>query len=379
MKQGMKNWSRPRDVSRRSFLRGLGAAGVSMAMVPTGMRLAHGAEKPTYFTWGGYDDPNFFGAGDIVTSGPFAEKYGGPPNFAIFGDAEEGLTKVKAGFVVDVMHPCSADTIRWSETGLFQRWDANQLEHLNDLFPPLREMHGVSDDRGQWLLPVEWGATSITYRTDLVDIDPEEESWNMLLDPRYKGKIAVIDSAADTWWCMAILAGVDLMKPLSDEDIEKTNVVMKKLRPQVRMFTNDMTSLGQALASGEVVMAISWNETHMGLWWEGHPVRFASPKEGTLTWFCGLMLHSNAPNYEGAHDIANSMTSPETGKYMHENWGYGHSNEKAFAISDPDTLAVLGLDVDPVAYMEAGLFGIPQSDAVETRINRDFEAIKTGF
>jgi spermidine/putrescine transport system substrate-binding protein len=73
------------------------------------------------------------------------------------------------------------------------------------------------------------------------------------------------------------------------------------------------------------------------------------------------------------------MTSPETGKYMMENWGYGHSNEKAFAISDPDTLAVLGLDVDPVAYMEAGLFGIPQSDAVETRINRDFEAIKTGF
>ena len=64
---------------------------------------------------------------------------------------------------------------------------------------------------------------------------------------------------------------------------------------------------------------------------------------------------------------------------MHENWGYGHSNEKAFAISDPHTLAGLGLDVDPVAYMEAGIFGIPQSDAVETRINRDFEAIKTGF
>ena len=62
-----------------------------------------------------------------------------------------------------------------------------------------------------------------------------------------------------------------------------------------------------------------------------------------------------------------------------ENWGYGHSNAKAFPRSDPETLAVLGLDVDPVAYMEAGIFGIPQSDEVETRINRDFEAIKAGF
>ncbi|MBO66798.1 MAG: ABC transporter [Acidiferrobacteraceae bacterium] len=365
-------------INRRKFLKQLGLAGVSLAAVP-GMQFARAADKPTYFTWGGYNDDNFFGAGEVVTSGPFADKYGGPPNYAIFGDAEEGLTKMKAGFVVDAVHPCSTDVIRWRETGLFQAWDNDQLLHLNDIFPQLSKMHGAQDYRGQWFLPIEWGATSITYRTDLVDIQPEDESWEMLFDPRYKGKIAVIDSAADTWYCMAILAGVDLMQPMSDADIEKTNILMKKLRPQVRMFTNDMTSLGQALASGEVVMAISWNETPVGLWWEGHPVRFASPKEGTMTWFCGLMLHKDAPNYSGAHDIANSLTSPVTGQYLMENWGYGHANQKAFSITDPDTLAILGLDADPVAYMESGVFGIPQSDEVETRINRDFEAIKTGF
>ena len=97
MRQNTKHMVGSRSLSRRHFLRNLGAAGIGLAMVPTGMRIAQGAEVPTYFTWGGYNDDNFFGAGDIVTSGPFSEKYGGPPNYAIFGDAEEGLTKMKAG------------------------------------------------------------------------------------------------------------------------------------------------------------------------------------------------------------------------------------------------------------------------------------------
>jgi len=42
-------------------------------------------------------------------------------------------------------------------------------------------------------------------------------------------------------------------------------------------------------------------------------------------------------------------------------------------------LAQLGLDKDPIAYLKSGHMGIPQADEVETRINRDFEAVKTGF
>lgn len=262
---------------------------------------------------------------------------------------------------------------------MFQGMDKGRLAHYGDLFADLVNLPGANDNAGQWFMPFDWGATSITYRTDLVDLDGKAESWEMLFDPRYKGKIAVIDSAADTWYCMAILAGVDIGKPLTGDDIDKTNALMKKLRPQVRMFTNDMTSLQQAMASGEIVMAITWNETPVALAGEGHAVRFAGPKEGALTWCCGLMMHKDAPNLDGAYDIVNAMTSRETGVYVIDWWGYGHSNAAAFKVADPGILAQLGLDKDPIAYLNAGHMGVPQSDDVETRINRDFEAIKTGF
>jgi len=357
--------------TRRQALKALGAMGFAVGAVPLGMRSALAADNATYFTWGGYDDDGMFA--------PYIAQHGGPPNYVTFGDAEEGFTKMKAGFVVDVTHPCSNDIPRWKDSGMFQGMDKSRLSSYDDLFGALVNLPGANDSAGQWFMPFDWGATSITYRTDLVDLEGKAESWEMLFDPRYKGKIAVIDSAADTWYCMAILAGVDIGKPLTGEDIDKTNALMKKLRPQVRMFTNDMTSLQQALASGEIVMALTWNETPVALAAEGHAVRFAGPKEGALTWCCGLMMHKDAPNLDGAYDIVNAMTSRETGVYVIDYWGYGHSNSASFKMADPGVLAQLGLDKDPIAYLNAGHMGIPQSDEVETRINRDFEAIKTGF
>ena len=359
------------QLSRRQALKALGALGFAVGAMPIGMRAAGAAENATYFTWGGYDDDSFFG--------PYISKNGAAPNYVTYGDAEEGFTKMKAGFVVDVAHPCANDVPRWRDSGMFQAMDKGRLEHYSDLFGALVNLPGASEGNGQWFMPFDWGATSITYRTDLVDLGGKAESWEMLFDPKLKGRIAVIDSAADTWYCMAILAGVDLKKPLTADDISKTNALMKKLRPQVRMFTNDMTSLAQAMASGEIAMAITWNETPVGLAAEGHAVRFASPKEGALTWCCGVMMHKDAPNPQGAYDIVNAMSSADTGVYIIDSWGYGHSNSAAFAKADPGVLAQLGLDKDPVAYLNAGHMSTPQSDDIETQINRDFEAIKTGF
>lgn len=359
-------------VSRRDAVKALGAMGLAAVALPGVSRRAMAqSERGTYFTWGGYDDDGLFG--------PFVAKHGAAPNFVTYGDAEEGFTKMKAGFVVDVVHPCSNDVPRWREAGLFQPMDTARLSNFGDVFERLATLPGARDDAGQWFVPFEWGASSITYRTDMVEAPADGESWNMLFDERYKGKIAVIDSAADTWWCMAILAGVDIGQPLTDEDIAKTTELMRKLHPQVRVYTNDMTSLAQSLASGEVVMALTWNEVPVQLTGEGVPVKFASPKEGALTWNCGLMMHKDAPNPDQAYDIIDAMLSTETGKYVIEEYGYGHSNAKSFAGVDPATLAALGLDVDPTAYIDAGKFIFPQTDEVETKMNRDFESVKTGF
>ncbi|MCP4766503.1 MAG: twin-arginine translocation signal domain-containing protein [Gammaproteobacteria bacterium] len=47
------------DLSRRDFNRVLAAAGIAMVATPMlpGKARAAAADQPTYFTWGGWDDP----------------------------------------------------------------------------------------------------------------------------------------------------------------------------------------------------------------------------------------------------------------------------------------------------------------------------------
>ena len=103
--------------SRREALKVLGAAGIGLATLPLAGRGARAATV-SYFTWGGYDIPEMFQS--------YVDAHGNP-DMPVFADAEEGFQKLRSGFVVDVIHPCSGDTPRWRDAGIIQPIDTSKL------------------------------------------------------------------------------------------------------------------------------------------------------------------------------------------------------------------------------------------------------------
>ncbi len=365
----MKN----RDINRRDLLQGLSAAGLVMVMTPAMSRMAGAAaaDQATFFTWGGYDVPEFVG--------PYIKKHGEPPNFATFGGSEEALTKIRAGYVVDISHPCNQAIPRWVASGLFRTLDTSKLSNWPDVMPELWNLEGNMVDGKPYMAPVDWGRTSITYRTDLVDLMGQEESWGILWDERYKGRLGMLASGGDSWWCAAIYAGVDFRKIATEENFKKVAALMRKQRPLIRTYTDETTSLEQALASGELVAAMTWDSSAVVLKGQGIPVTFANPKEGALTWVCGAMMHKDAPHPDKAHDIVDALLSTESGKWLIGENGYGHSNAKSFDLFSDDELAELGLSRNPTDILNAGKFQVPQTQEFETAMNKEFEKIKAGF
>ena len=355
-----------RDLNKT--LAAVGLAAVTMPLVPKG---ASAAEQAIYFTWSGYDIPELFPA--------YIEKHGEAPDTPLFGDNEETFVKMKSGFQVDVAHPCSFHTDRWRDAGIIQAIDTSLLSNWADVFPDLKNLQNTQFDGEQWFVPFDWGQTSITYRTDIVDID--EESWSLLWDERYKGKLAMMGAAEDAWWCAAIYAGVDVnnVNNVTDEDFVRVRGLLEEQRPLLRFYSNDMTTVEQALASGELVAAMTWNSSPLELTNEGIPVRFMNPKEGALTWVCGMVLASGAPHYDKAHDIINALIAPEPGIFLIEEYGYGHSNLKAFEAVDEEVLLARGLSKDPLSIIEAGTFNPSASPETNTRIERDWSEVTAGF
>ena len=359
-------------LSRRAFSKTLLAAGVGLLAAPYTPRRALAQDATaTYFTWAGYDIPELFV--------DYEAKHGALPNFAIFGASEEGLTKMRGGFVVDVAHPCNSGLLRWIDSGLFQPIETSRLSNWPDVLPELIDIQGNLGESGRpWLAPFEWGQTSITYRKDLFELEGEE-SWNMLWDTRYAGRLGSLAAGADAWWCGAIKAGVDLKDIATDDAFAKIEAVMREQRPLIKMYTDDTSSLEQALSSGELVAAMTWNSSATTLKSEGVPVGFAKPKEGALTWVCGAMIHKDAPNVDKAYDIIDSLLSVSSGEFVIRDYGYGHSNRKSFDAFDEATLASLGLSKVPADILSAGHFQIPQSQDWESRMNEVFELIKAGY
>ena len=91
------------------------------------------------------------------------------------------------------------------------------------------------------------------------------------------------------------------------------------------------------------------------------------------------MMHKDAPNPDRAHDIVNSLLSPETGKFLINEYGYGHSNSVSFADITDERLAELGLSRNPNDILGAGKFQVPQTQEFESQMNQEFEQIKAGF
>lgn len=359
-------------LSRRAFnlsLFSVGLIPVAMPILPQHAQAA-AADHATYFTWGGFDIPQYFDE--------YKAKRGELPNFVTYGSAEEALQKLQSGFVPDIAHPCLSDVPRWVNTGLFQPVDTSRLSNWPDMIPELYNVSYNMKDGKPWMVPFEWGQTSIAYRTDLFEVQGEE-SWDMLWDKRYAGRLGSLAGGGDVWWCAAIKAGVPYSEIHTEDAFKKIAAVLREQRPLIRTYTDDTTSLDTALAAGEIVASLTWNSSVVSLQKQGVPVKFARPKEGALTWVCGMMLHSKAPKIDSAYDVLDSLISVSSADYNLREQGYGAVNRKAFNAFTEEDLQKLGLSKDPLKILNAGHFGIPQTPEWDRRMTETWEQIKAGF
>jgi spermidine/putrescine transport system substrate-binding protein len=100
-----------------------------------------------------------------------------------------------------------------------------------------------------------------------------------------------------------------------------------------------------------------------------------NPKEGRLTWCCGLILTAEAKEIDKAYDLIDAMISPEAGVWL-INLGYGHSNHKAFEQVSDEVLAERGLAKNAEEHLKNGLFS--QDNSRLDDLQQMFEAVKAG-
>ena len=354
-------------LTRRELQAGMAAFGLAATMLPATGRASTEPGQAEVFTFGGNQPLELYRE--------FVDTYGHMPEFSFYGDEEESYAKLMAGFRPDVSGTCTYELPRWYDSGLLAPIDTSRLKHWPDVYDSLKTLTGSVVDGNQVFVPQSWGQTSVLYRTDLVEI--EEESWGLLWDERYAGRLAMIDSLIDGVAVAAIYVGLDPWNLDTQEKVDMVAEAMRKQRPLLRMYTNDMTSVDQALASGELVAAVTWNGSVARLTEQGLPVRYMVPKEGIMTWVCGFCVLPGSEDREETYVVLDSLLSPEAGVYSLTENGEGHPNRKAFEAVDEETLASIGITGSVEAYLVEGIFQDPMANKEE--LQNMFDEVKAGF
>ena len=305
-------------------------------------------DTPTLFQWEDYGDAPFLAE--------YKARFNETPKTALFADEDEAFAKMRAGFKPDVMGPCYYEFPRWQEAGLLQPIDTTKLKNWNKISPTLRNLPGIAAGPGKvWFVPHYWGNTSITYRTDLAREYVGHESWNILFDPKYRGRISVLEGVDDTVPFIAKMIGIDAYS-MSAADWGRVQAKLRDVVKQARFISSDDTSLAQGLASGEIVAAMTWRITYKTLKAEGRPVAFMNPPGGMFTFVCGLTMSKDAKNYEKALALIDSSLSDAAADYMVRTIGDSPANVVQLAKEPDSVFQALGIPREVDAFLKTGIF-----------------------
>lgn len=193
-----------------------------------------------------------------------------------------------------------------------QMHDLGYLQEINHadlptvfktLLPSLRSP-GFDPER-KFSVPWQGGMTGIWVDTSKA---PDIHSVNDLFDPKYKGKVTMLDELRETPALVMLAEGVDPAKASADQWLHAIDKLGKAASSgQIRRFTgNEYT---EDLTAGNIVAAIGWSGDASLI--ENPNAEWRMPTEGCTRWSENMVIPVGAPNTAAALAWMNFVYRPD--------------------------------------------------------------------
>jgi spermidine/putrescine transport system substrate-binding protein len=354
-----------RGLDRRQLLRAGAMGGVSAALLAACKEASSGpaggsgtsASRPPMgsepgslkvFDWSGYGNGDYYvPEEEEFLWAQYSQATGDTPVFTTLKNDDDAYTAIAAGARYDVVHPCGYRWEDWVDLGVMVPLDTSLIPNAASLNPKLTET-GVIDGE-QYFLPLDWGFIAPLVNADHVDY--EEESFGILFDDRYEGKISWVDTLN-----MMVVAAYYLEIPnpwdMTDDELGEVRDFLVSKKHLVKFLWNQSYDFWLAFKKEEVWIGYSWPDTVGYAEGKGMNYRYMDPKEGRISWVCGMGIMADTSNYHHAHAYIDSWASTKAAEFLMAWYFYGHTNTDADMSKIPAAVIdALGLD-DPTVLDE---------------------------
>lgn len=282
------------------------------------------------YTWANYMKP------EVLDK--FQQEYGVKVNMDTFDSNEALLAKLQAGATgYDVIVPSDYMVAIMVKEDILEPLDKSLLPNIANLDPA--NLKPYYDPENSHSLPWKWGTSGFAY--DSEKVSPAPDSWAVMWDPQYTGRISMLNDVREVPAAAAHLLGLSENTTNAD-DLAKIKAKMLEQKPLVKAYTSDTNR--DLLQSGEVVLAQIFTGDALTVAAEKPSIKYVIPKEGCTIWQDNLAIPKSAPNKYTAHVFLNFLLDAAIEAENAVFISYSTPNKAAKALLPPEMLA------DPALY-----------------------------
>ena len=287
----------------------------------------------------GYADPSFVKG--------FEDQYHCKVSASYMGTSDELVAKLRGGSAgnYDVISPSSDVATIIATAGLAAPLDLARIPSYSQLSPQLTSLPLVKANGNTYGVPFMWGPNPLLYDTTVFPKAPD--SWNVMWDPKLRGKISVWDDLSTVYMAAQVL-GYDnppgQLYNLNDQQLDAVKKKLLELKPNIRKMWSTGGELTNLFQNHEIVSAMGWPLMTNQLKKDNFPIGETIPKEKTTGWIDHLMITSGSENKDLAYKLLEYMVQAKTQKMVSDVTHYTPANPGAAQFMTPQERSGLHLD-----------------------------------
>lgn len=255
------------------------------------------------YNWGEYISDGADGTLDVNKE--FEKRYGIKVNYTNFESNENMYNKlVSGGANYDVVIPSDYMIAKLRDEGLLAELDFSNIPNYKYILDKYKGLYFDPDNK--YTVPYTVGMVGLIYNTKMVEGTPD--SWSILWDEQYKGKILMFNNPRDTFGIAQFLLG----QSINTTDLKDWDAAIEKLKEQNPLVSSYvMDEIFGKMEGDEAALAPYYAGDFLTMYDVNPDLAFCYPKEGVNFFVDAMCVPKNAENKEAAELYINFMCEEE--------------------------------------------------------------------
>ena len=283
-------------------------------------------EVLTVLNYGKYFDPEAIKM--------FEKETGIKVEYEEYESPEEMYTKYKAGSI-DYDLLCTSEYIVEKLIGEGEVLEMNfdNIPGYENIDPAIIEASSSYDPDHKYTLPFFYGTVGILYNTDEVN-DAETESWDVLWDSKYEGKIIMENSVRDCFLVPLKRLGYSL-NTTDEGELDEALQMLLEQKPLIYAYFVDETGDEMAAANASLAVAYSGEAAYAQSLADN--LAYTVPQEGSNLWIDSWFIPKTCKNQENAERFLEFLCREDIARMNFDYVYYATPNMAVYENLDEET------------------------------------------